>query len=413
MPRPTRVSIPGALCYVTSRALEGVPLFKDDRDYTTYLRLLEEYRGRYGFKVFGFVLLPDHLYLCLELAPGTTISSIMHALNSRYTKYALKRHGRTGHLFQERFKLTVVEKAPSLLRVTGYLHVLPQRWGLSQDPLRYRWSSVRSYGVRHPAPAGQAGGGVSDTGEVLEQLRQLRPGWSYELYLRSVPDAEWDLLEQELERPVVGSPEFLARVEQQRCQTLPKAEKVSDTFRAARPARSPAMTLSAAVALMALAASLLAARNVTFLKETMNVLAEENQQMVAALSAAVRGLGSGARLASWAVPRSLAGTSWDIRLKPALAAPGDTSLADRIQFEGDRMVSASLQKSGFLAGRYTSTLQKAGGMAWESVQVGPGGEVISWQGEQSGSTVRGVMTRQRPGEPVATFRFIGVQTTKT
>ena len=141
MPRPHRIHLEGALNYVTSRALEGFTLFKDDRDYQTYLELVTEYRQRFGFKLFAYVLLPDHLHLCVEATNGTTISAIMHALNSRYTKYYNKRYGHAGHVFEGRFRLTLIEKASSLLQVTGYLHTHPRRSGLGMDVSGYRWSS--------------------------------------------------------------------------------------------------------------------------------------------------------------------------------------------------------------------------------------------------------------------------------
>ena len=73
MSRSIRVHVEGALGYVTSRAAEGVVLFRDARDYQTYLALLEEYRRRYGFKVFSYCLLSEELHLCVELPAKTTI----------------------------------------------------------------------------------------------------------------------------------------------------------------------------------------------------------------------------------------------------------------------------------------------------------------------------------------------------
>ena len=79
MPRPLRIHIDGALHYVTARAIAPLVLFKDEKDYAVYLELLEEYRRKFGFKLYAYVLFPDHLNLCLEPTNGTTISSIMHA----------------------------------------------------------------------------------------------------------------------------------------------------------------------------------------------------------------------------------------------------------------------------------------------------------------------------------------------
>src|SRR3989338_3921198 len=145
MPRPIRVHVEGALYYISCRAIEKTALFKDQADYEAYLQLLETYRSQFGFKLFAYALLPDQLHLCLELTNKATISTVMHAINSRYTKYYGKRYGHAGHLFQERFKATLMEKTPALLRLTGYLHTLPLRLGMVRELQAYRWSSSLHY----------------------------------------------------------------------------------------------------------------------------------------------------------------------------------------------------------------------------------------------------------------------------
>ena len=141
MPRPVRVHMEGALYYVTTRASEGQVLFRHPKDYEAYREFLMTYRERYGFKLFAYVLLPTEIHLLVELAQDTTISTIMHAMNSRYTKHVAKRYQHTGHLFQERFHTTLVEKAPSALRLTGFLHKLPAWKGAAGDLREYPWSS--------------------------------------------------------------------------------------------------------------------------------------------------------------------------------------------------------------------------------------------------------------------------------
>jgi REP element-mobilizing transposase RayT len=418
MPRPTRVHVDGALCLVTCRALEGATLFQEPRDYETYLELLREYQDRYGFKLFAYALLPDHLALCLEPASGTTVSTFMHALNSRYTKYVIKRHGRTGHLFQERFRLILVEKAPWLLRVTGYLHTLPRRSGVTEDLEGYRWSSCHAYLTADPSRPGS--GFRGEVAEALALLQQARPGWTYALYLQSVPEAEWDALAMELERPVVGAPAVLALVEQKRKETAAVAEAMPAVAAvtphsapdrlvpvpAGQPPRSFAVTMSLAMAGVALVAALLSARTVDFLRHTVKVLAEENTHTLLALSAA-RVPGSPIQLASFRVPQRLGGTSWEIQLKPVIASTAEAAVADRLRFDEKKVVSAQLSQTGFPAARYTAVASPAGG-SWETVQIGPGGEIVSWQGEWRGHAMHGMMTRQLPGGSVETFRFIGV-----
>ena len=86
MPRLPRIYIEGALYYVTCRAEPEQKLFQEKRDYDMYLEFLKKYRKDFGFKVFAYVLLPNHIHLLIEPSERATISEIMHVLNSSYSK---------------------------------------------------------------------------------------------------------------------------------------------------------------------------------------------------------------------------------------------------------------------------------------------------------------------------------------
>jgi REP element-mobilizing transposase RayT len=416
MPRPTRVHVPGALCLVTCRAAEGTRLFDDAKDYEAYEALLQEYHARFGFKLYAYTLLPDELSLCLEPAADTTVSTIMHAISSRYTKYVIKRHGRTGHVFQERFRLTLIEKAPWLLRLTGYLHTLPRRSGVTTDVTGYRWSSCPSY-----LTAGESRPGLSLRGEVAEVLELLgreKPGWTYAIYLASVPESEWSQAQATCEQPVVGSPEFLAIVEQRRtstrCQAPRKAGKVPDTDAgqggaapAARPSgRTLSFSISMGTAALALAAALLSTRNVDFLRQTLHMLAEEHSDTLLALGA-FQSSRTSVDVASARTPDRLRGSLWQIQLKPVIGSNGSEMVSDRLRFDSEKLVSLQLKQAGFPASAFLEKRSGTGAGSWETVQIGPGGETVSWRGEWNGRAMHGIMTRQMPGQPAQTYRFVG------
>jgi hypothetical protein len=78
----------------------------------------------------------------------------MHQLKTAYTVYFNRRHQVVGHLFQGRFKSTVIEAEKYLLEVSRYLHLNPVRGVVlgqgtpteRRKRLReYRWSSYRGY----------------------------------------------------------------------------------------------------------------------------------------------------------------------------------------------------------------------------------------------------------------------------
>ena len=414
MPRPLRVHLTeGALQYVTSRAVEGTPLFRSERDYETYLKLLKQYQAQYGFKLFAFVLLPDHLHLCLELTNGTTLSTIMHAINSRYTKYVAKRYGHSGHLFQERFRLTIVEKAPYLLHLIGYLHTHPVRSHLAADVTAYQWSSLQQYLSAELAGSETGISLVAEACEVLTRLSQEHPGMDYERYLRSVTAETWEQLREQLQNSVVGSQTFLAHVEEQRRRAQrEELDEVQPSIHPSTPvtmdtSRRPiGLSASLAVAALALITAAFSTRAVMSSERTVRALGQENQRVFAALLSGIR-QSTGVHLASFMRPQYLVGTSWNVHLQPVMAGNGEEAATDQLRFTRDRVLSTRLADAGFAASPFRVTQQDHHAV-WETVQAGPNGETASWRGTWNGTTMEGVMTRQRPDRTSETFRFVGI-----
>ena len=119
MPRPPRIHIEEGLYFITTTGEHGRELFRDESDHEKYRGLLLKYKKQYKFILFAYILMPTYVHLLIELAPGTTISEIMHVINSTYTKYFNGRYERRGHLFQGRFGAVVVEKEKDLSESTG------------------------------------------------------------------------------------------------------------------------------------------------------------------------------------------------------------------------------------------------------------------------------------------------------
>jgi len=275
MPRPLRLNLQGALYYVTCRAIEGGALFRDDQDYAAYARLLATYHATLGFKLFAFSLLADQIQLAVELTNQTTISDIMHAVNSRYTKYYNKRYGHAGHLFQERFRSTVMEKAPSLLRLTGYVHTSPSRCGATKTPRMYPWSSYVQYaGGTAPTP-----GSMPLLGAEAQEVLAFLDGRSYESFVASVSEEEWRRFQVELQQWVVGSDAFVADIKARASRAAMAPSRPGSPAMAAdtgtsRPARfSLAAHTGVAVAVVSLAALAFLTKNLNEIRQVMRTLA--------------------------------------------------------------------------------------------------------------------------------------------
>ncbi len=425
MPRPLRVHIEGALYYVTSRAAEGQPLFRNDQDYATYLELIRQAREQGGgqMKVYGFLLLPGQLQLCLEPTGTQTVSAFMQAVNSRYTKYVAKQHGPTSHVFQERFKSTLLEKAPNLLRVTGYLHAYPGKSGMAIDLRAYRWSSYAAY-----LAAATAINGLSlaaETAEVLEHLSRACPGAGYDRYVESLSARTWEQIGDELGQRIVGSASFVAAVEARQQatgehdeplpvrQVMPKRQSVSALARVLSRQRAPWLAVAGlAVVFISSTIAQRSAAQFASLKQTIRTLASERHWLLRtragspAVPAGDPAGTAGVTLASFAAPVHLNATEWQAEVRPVSGT--HAAVRDRLVFAGGRMTSDTLRTEGFFSSRYSAVPQDDGTVAWETVQVDRSGVVVHWQGVSDGRTMHGMMTREAPGQAMAHHNFVGV-----
>ena len=97
------------------------------------------------------MLMGNHYHLVLRtLRPN--LSRAMHWLGASYVNWFNARHGRSGHLFQGRFKGFVVEDEDYLRRLLLYVHRNPLRAGLVERLADYRWSSYGCLAYRRRCP---------------------------------------------------------------------------------------------------------------------------------------------------------------------------------------------------------------------------------------------------------------------
>ena len=144
MARPLRIEYEGAFYHVTSRGNERKEIFHGADDYERFRHYLVEAQDKYDFLLHGYVLMTNHYHLILETLKGN-LHQIMHYLNGSYTTYFNRMNGRSGHLFQGRYKAIVIDVDNYLLELSRYLHLNPVRAGMVKRPEAYTHSSYRSY----------------------------------------------------------------------------------------------------------------------------------------------------------------------------------------------------------------------------------------------------------------------------
>ena len=140
MARPLRIEYPGAVYHVTSRGNEKKPVFKDDHDRDNFLNALQHVNKRYSWICHAYCLMTNHYHLLIETPEGN-LSLGMRQLNGVYTQLFNRYHGRTGHLFQGRYKAILIQKDSHLLAVCRYVALNPVRAKMVEVPEAWKWSS--------------------------------------------------------------------------------------------------------------------------------------------------------------------------------------------------------------------------------------------------------------------------------
>ena len=145
MARLARLTLPGRVHLVTHRGNNRQPVFVDDEDRQKLLDLLGEQAVRHRVTVHAHVLLPGAIYLLLTPETDKGVPAMMQAIGRTYVRYFNARHGRSGTLWEGRYRSTLIQPERYLFACMSMMDTEPVREGLCVDPSAYAWSSHRHH----------------------------------------------------------------------------------------------------------------------------------------------------------------------------------------------------------------------------------------------------------------------------
>jgi putative transposase len=85
MSRPLRIEFPGAVYHVTARGDRREPIFLDDGDRESLLRVLGQALDRFDAQVLSYCLMGNHYHFVLHTRQGN-LSRLMRHVNGVYTQ---------------------------------------------------------------------------------------------------------------------------------------------------------------------------------------------------------------------------------------------------------------------------------------------------------------------------------------
>ena len=148
MARLPRLTGPGYPHHIVQRGNNRQPIFTDRADYELLLDLLAEHARTQRVALHAYVLMSNHFHLLATPDTQEGVPALMQAVGRSYVRQFNRRHGRTGTLWEGRYRSTLIQAERYLLACMVYIDLNPVRAGMVADPAAYPWSSHAHYAGR-------------------------------------------------------------------------------------------------------------------------------------------------------------------------------------------------------------------------------------------------------------------------
>ena len=111
--------------HIYNRGVNKQNIFKSDANYRFLIRKVKKYTVQDKIAVIAYCLMPNHYHFLFRQDGNISISNTMQAIFNSYTKAFNKMYGRSGTLFEERFKSILVDSGVYITHLCRYIHRNP------------------------------------------------------------------------------------------------------------------------------------------------------------------------------------------------------------------------------------------------------------------------------------------------
>jgi putative transposase len=203
MPRRPRHAIPGFPHHITQRGNNRQDIFFADEDRELYLALLRQHPLQYGFEVMGYCLMTNHVHIIGVPTEDDSLAKTVGRTHWKYSQVLNRLHGRSGHLWQNRFYSCPMDGA-HMVAAMAYIERNPVRAKLVRNAWNYPWSSADAH--------------VGDAGSEWLEMAQWRRAsrgldWKERLKLKEEAGPGTALMLHTNRGRPLGSDAFVAKIE--------------------------------------------------------------------------------------------------------------------------------------------------------------------------------------------------------
>ena len=145
MARLPRLTVPGYPHHLIQRGNNRQAIFAATADYETLQSMLDDNARKFEVELHAYVLMTNHFHLLATPATAVGLPLLMQAVGRRYVRYFNQRQGRSGTLWEGRYRSTLIQADRYLLACMVYMDLNPVRAGIAQTAKDYPWSSHGHY----------------------------------------------------------------------------------------------------------------------------------------------------------------------------------------------------------------------------------------------------------------------------
>ncbi len=136
--------------HLIQRGNNRQPIFFEKENYERYREWLAEAAAEYGCVLHAYVLMTNHVHLLATPKKKDSLPRLMQSLGRRYVRYINGEKGRTGTLWEGRYRAAPIDSDEYFLACCRYIELNPVRARLADHPRDYPWSSYAAHALGKP-----------------------------------------------------------------------------------------------------------------------------------------------------------------------------------------------------------------------------------------------------------------------
>jgi putative transposase len=210
MARSPRITIPTLPHHIVQRGNNRQAVFFDEDDYRFYLECLRQAKEKCSCRIYAYVLMTNHVHVLVEPTWERDLGRFMQSVGRRYVRRINAKYGRSGTLWEGRFKSAVVSRDEYLIVCSRYIEWNPVRAGIVKHPRDYRWSSYQHRALGSTDGLLDQDPWYAGLGGSATERQKAYEAW----VAAEIREGEWDTVRAATQRGrVIAREEFQKQVE--------------------------------------------------------------------------------------------------------------------------------------------------------------------------------------------------------